>query len=426
MATWLDNVKKELAKRQAVGYYSGGPDSYLERQRGSILSSMDAGGVGTADAEERRREARMAQAPKFFPAYELQDETSQLSWPNQGLITTADYDRAPNDPIINPTTGDPLRSKPKFVVGQLSGPRLTEYIGQTYDKLAENDPDGFGPIRLRQRSRGLNLHPSVDGKWYNWLADPIKRLAEGQVLLVNNAQQNHPSGTNHLAVVKENGLVTQRLINDKEMASYQNALRSGLPVSLLEQLQDDYNSSPSQKGRDVWDRVFAAAPEGTLTANQMTLYPPDGMTGGYVNPMSPSDIYVNYKYRSDPFVMAHESGHMIANGDDGTWDQTFRDALAADAQMQADNPNQFGNYNHNFRYDFTPGLTTVSEYGATDPSEAWGDLYGYYAEEQATNQPAFYRDKQTMRFADMYPQTNKWIRNLANLQLDYWPRSAIQ
>lgn len=417
MATWLNDVKKELAKRQALGYYSGGSDSYLERQRGSILSNMDAGGVGTADAEERRREARMAQAPKFFPAYELKDETDALAYPQSGVLTTADYNRMPNEPLLDPMTGEPLRSKPKFVVGQLSGTRLSQYVGQEA---------GDAPYATARANN--ELPESVQGQVYNWLADPIKRLAEGQVLLVTNFQKNHPTGSNHLAVVKENGLVTQRLIDDEGLKPYQNALRSGLPVSTEQQLQDDYNSSPSQIGRDVWDRVVAAAPQGTLRANQMTLYPPGYLNSlGYVAPeISPSDVFLSYKARTDPFTMAHESGHMIQAGDDGTWDQAFRDALAADAQMQANDPYKFSGYEGTDRGDFTPGLTTVSKYGATDPHEAWGDLYGMYAAERATGTPAFRSGEQNMMFADMYPQTNKWIRNLANLQLGYWPIPVIR
>lgn len=425
MENWLDTVKKEFAKRKAVNYYFGGSDSYLENKRRSILSDMNAGKVGTADTEERRRQDRMASAPKFFPAYEFSMEQMEGGTPGNVGVGAAF-----NSPMLEPASGEPIRSKPKFVVGQLSGPRLSQYITQAADELDTNDPLGelMGDRRsLRARSND-KLPTALQGQAYNWLADPIKRLAEGQVLLINNFQQAHPTGANNLAIVKDNGLVTQRLLTDDELKQYQSAMRSGLPIPVAEQIQEDYNSSPSQYGRELWNRVVAAAPNGTLTANQMTLYP-TGYLGaaGYVSATaSPSEIYLANEARNNPFVMAHESGHMIAAGDDGTWDETYRSALAADAQRQAENQNKFGSYENRYYPDFTPGLTTVSKYGSSDPQEAWGDLYGMYAAEQATNKPTFRSNQDEMRFADMYPQINSWIKNLANLKLSHWPVPVIR
>lgn len=404
-------------------YYSGGSSSPLETKRFDILSDMDRGLVGTADTEERRRRQRKLQAPGTFPAQELGSEGVPTIGP--GLTWLGE---APSGEVAETSYNSPSgvgKSKPKFVVGELSSPRINEYIARESASAANENMFGAGYLT---------------GQAYNWLAEPVGRLKEGEILLVNDAipyaqvNADMPTTTKHLGIVKDGGRVYQIAIDDNQRQYLKDALRSGLPVSIEDQLMFDYYSSPSQTPRAMADAITGLVPDDVYNLNQVTVFP-EGFTdpqvsnaAGFTTKYTPSELWFDKNNAASPYVFAHEFGHIVNAGDDGTWDQGFRDALAADTAMQATSPRLMGaTPTGSFYGDFTPGSTSITEYGQTDPKEAWAELFALWANENYKPQYGSFLDGQgnLIKFEDVYPQTNDWIKNLAQLQLDYWPTPPI-
>lgn len=405
-----------------VTYYSGGSNSPLESKRFDILSDMDRGRIGTADTEERRRQQRKLEAPGTFPAQELYDE----GWSNSNSGLTW-YGQSPDNGLprnVNMPSGVG-KSKPKFVVGEISSPRMNEYIAQENESAAYTNMLGPG---------------YMVGQAYNWLAEPVSRLREGEILLVNDAipyaevNADMPTTTKHLGIVKDGGRVYQIAMDDNQRQYLKDALRSGLPVSVDDQLMFDYFSSPSQKPRQMQDAITNLIPDNLYNLDQVTVFP-SGWTdpslngyAGYTHPYTPSQLWFKGDYSGHPQVFAHEFGHVVNARDDGTWDQNYRDALAADAAMQAASPRLMSaKPTIEGVSDFTPGSTSITEYGQKNASEAFADLFSLWATENYKPSYGNFVDDQgnLIKFEEMYPQTNEWIKNLAKLQLDYWPGEPI-
>jgi hypothetical protein len=405
-----------------VTYYSGGSSSPLESKRFDILSDMDRGRIGTADTEERRRQQRKLEAPGTFPAQEIADADVPTIGP--GLTWLGDVSVGGTNDSYNSPSGV-TRSKPKFVVGEISSPRMNEYIAR--ESLSAANENMYGS-------------DAYAGQAYNWLAEPVSKLREGEILLVNDAipyaqvNADMPTTTKHLGIVKDGGRVYQIAMDDNQRQYLKDALRSGLPVSVDDQLMFDYFSSPSQTPRQMQDAVTGLIPSDLYNLNQVTVFPggfssPEvSDAAGFTTNYTPSELWFDNKNAADPYVFSHEFGHIVNAGDDGTWDQGYRDALAADTAMQATSPRLMGAApTGRFYGTFTPGSTSITEYGQTNPKEAWAELFALWANENSRDQYGSFLDGQgnLIKFEDMYPQTNDWIKNLAKLQLDYWPTSPI-
>lgn len=410
----------------AINYYS--PDSsgqsLLDRDRKRILEQMALTriGMGTADTSERVRKERMARIPDYFPASDL------------GSI---------ND-LNNPVPG--IKARPKFVTGVIPMSSIHAdafYNPQIYTPanndiargkaLLNGEPDSPENLGRRAINEWLWARNSDPQQTFllNYLNPRIAALKDNQVLVLQNASAFNGTPLDML-VTKENGRVYQQLVEQDKSAPYVDAMRSGLPLSALQQVQMDVMGSPSQQVPASWQNALKGIPANRRYLDQVT-FVPDLLLQTLAG--SPAAAYVQSRpYRSQinvssdyndenrmPFIMSHEMGHVIDSG--------LRDSVITNEQEFLKNWNSDVQNAPNFKVNSNlprdmyplsdyyhaaiPGDPYFSQYGQdAGLTEGFGDIVATYLMQEANpNFPVFENSfGDPLRFEDVYPATANWFR----------------
>ncbi len=221
--------------------------------KAAVLADMAMGIQRSADAEEGIREQRMANAPSAFPT---ESEARKVNSRYVQRLGEDFYE-------ANPGTIE----RPRFIVGVLNQENIDERMPA--DAAIQN---GYYTFFNNVMNTGTNFQDEA-----------IKRLKPGQALLVVNSQREYEGYVDprYLVVAKdENGRVYQREIDESLFNDYQDAMRSGLPVSVEGQLKIDDVASRSMMPRVRQDEVIDLLPM-YARLKQLTYVTPETANRGY-------------------------------------------------------------------------------------------------------------------------------------------------
>jgi hypothetical protein len=379
----------------AVGYYLNPISGGLEADRKRILEQMALGSIGSADLEERRRELRAQQAPASFPAAQLKTlgytDSPEPAWKNE--------------PVLG------IKSKPRFVAGFLSA---------------------HLPMRSTYHSGWGEANSEYDNP-------QIANLKDNQVIVVPNGYDDGK----HYVISKENNRVFRYVIDDSQLAAYKQAMRSGLPIDIGNQILVDNMGSMSQTIPNAWQTAIKYAPSSRYELNQITFKPFDqwslfsgdeSKAAGFVRLSNPTEIYVNNKYLSQNDLMniiPHETGHLVDTSPYKKDVKTYFDlqvALEGDLYDQRHSPNlqiETRNFEtptsaESYMWS-TPQLGDrgITKYGQTDPREAFAELFSFYLNQRYAGDRGIFYDRNSDRpisFDELYPRTAEFFdKELGNI-----------
>jgi hypothetical protein len=417
---YADRVNAEQAP---IDYYKS-----LPGMKQSVLSDMAMGYMPSADAQEGIREQRMANAPYKFPS----------DWANRETAPYYDYGDYDMEKVPQYSlTG--ANEKPKFVVGEISQPRLDER-----DELNEFSA---------RRNLGSN-----------WSDRAIRNLKNGQVLLINGTDNPPPKPRRenwdeeydweasdawykkytsseyvpYMVVVKEDGIVYQREVTPEVYALYKDAMRSGYPVG-TEQLLIDEISSLSQQPRIEQDRIFNNIPANQrslkllsyiLPQTMMDIMPgaaafvlPGGRQGKSTS-ITAQEEYIPKPNEDYPRefgnainVLTHEYGHVFDKSylvDNPSERSEFRAAATFDMENSSKftdaefDEDLMGNYANRV----TPGELGATSYGSTSFTEDFAERFAMWQLSDRFGHIAFDRNGNKLTYEDIWPRTARLFEKL--------------
>jgi len=419
---YADRVNAEQAP---IDYYKS-----LPSLRQSVLADMAMGISPSADAQEGIREQRMANAPYKFPSKWAAMETAPY-------YDYGDYDmeKVPQYSVTE------QYEKPKFVIGEISQPRLDER-----DELNEFSS---------RRNVGSN-----------WSDRAIRNLKNGEVLLITGTDNPPPQPRSenwddefdweasdawykkytssdyipYMVVVKEDGIVYQREVTPEVYALYKDAMRSGYPIGIEEQLLIDEISSKSQQPRVEQDRIWNNIPANQRSLKLLTYLLPRTMmdivpnAAGFVLPggrqgnstsitaeeesiPKPNEDYPR-EFGKAINVLTHEYGHVFDKS--GNIDNpSSRDSFAIAAMNDMGNSSKFVDAEFDedlmgaYVSDVTPGKFGATGYGnEAGVTEDFAERFAMWQLSDRFGHIAFDRNGNKLTYEDIWPRTARLFEEL--------------
>lgn len=419
---YADRVNAEQAP---IDYYKS-----LPGMKQSVLSDMAMGYMPSADAQEGIREQRMANAPYKFPSKWAAMETAPY-------YDYGDYDmeKVPQYSITE------QYEKPKFVIGEISQPRLDER-----DELNEFSS---------RRNVGSN-----------WSDRAIRNLKNGEVLLITGTDNPPPKPRSenwddefnweasdawykkytsspyipYMVVVKEDGIVYQREVTPEVYALYKDAMRSGYPIGIEEQLLIDEISSRSQQPRVEQDSIWNNIPANQrslkllsyiLPQTMMDIMPgaaafvlPGGRQGNSTSITADED-YIPKRNEDYPSgfgnainALTHEYGHVF----DKTSlvdNPSERNEFLAARTFDMENSSKFTDAEFDedlmgyYATRVTPGDEASTMYGETGgPTEDFAERFAMWQLSDRFGHIAFDRNGNKLTYEDIWPRTARLFEEL--------------
>ena len=419
---YADRVNAEQAP---IDYYKSLPD-----MKQTVLSDMAMGYMPSADTEERIREQRIANAPYKFPSKWAAMETAPY-------YDYGDYDmeKVPQYSVTE------QYEKPKFVVGEISQPTLDER-----DELNEFSS---------RRNLGSN-----------WSDRTIRNLKNGQVLLITGTDNPPPKPRQenwdeefdweasdawykkytsseyvpYMVVVKEDGIVYQREVTPEVYAIYKDAMRSGYPIGIEEQLLIDEISSRSQQPRVEQDRIWNNIPANQRSLKLLSYLLPQTMAdvmpgaAAFVLPggrqgnstsITADEEYIPKRNEDYPSefgramnVLTHEYGHVFDKLTSIN-NPSRRNEFKAAATFDMENSSEFADaqFDENLMGTYasyvTPGEFGATRYGNSDGvTEDFAERFAMWQLSDRFGHIAFDANNNKLTYEDIWPRTAKLFEEL--------------
>ena len=419
---YADRVNAEQAP---IDYYKSLPDI-----KQTVLSDMAMGYMPSADTEEHIREQRIANAPYKFPSKWAAMETAPY-------YDYGDYDmeKVPQYSVTE------QYEKPKFVVGEISQPTLDER-----DELNEFSA---------RRNLGSN-----------WSDRTIRNLKNGQVLLITGTDNPPPKPRQenwdeefdweasdawyrkyeaseyvpYMVVVKEDGIVYQREVTPEVYALYKDAMRSGYPIGIEEQLLIDEISSRSQQPRVEQDLIWNNIPANQRSLKLLSYLLPqtmmDVMPGaaafvlpsarqGSSSSITAEDSYIPKRNEDYPRefgqamkVLTHEYGHVfdkLGFNDNPSRRNEFKAAATFDMENSSEfadakfDENLIGTY----ASSVTPGEFGATAYGNSGGvTEDFAERFAMWQLSDRFGHIAFDVNGNKLTYEDIWPRTARFFEEI--------------
>lgn len=419
---YADRVNAEQAP---IDYYKS-----LPNMKRTVLADMAMGISPGADAQEGIREQRIANAPYKFPSKWAAMETAPY-------YDYGDYDmeKVPQYSVTE------QYEKPKFVVGEISQPRLDER-----DELNEFSA---------RRNLGSN-----------WSDRAIRNLKNGQVLLITGTDNPPPRPRQenwdeefdweasdawykkyasseyvpYMVVVKEDGIVYQREVTPEVYALYKDAMRSGYPIGIEEQLLIDEISSRSQQPRVEQDRIWNNIPANQRSLKLLSYLLPQTMADinpgaaafvlpggrqGNSSSITAEEEYIPKRNEDYPRgfgqainVLTHEYGHVfdkLTSIDNPSRRSEFKAAATFDMENSSEfadakfDENLMGYY----ASSVTPGEFGATAYGNSDGvTEDFAERFAMWQLSDRFGHIAFDVNGNKLTYEDIWPRTARFFEEL--------------